>query len=110
MEHMPMEYMSLFFPAMRIAAATAVLLAVFFAFKLYRETDKGWYWGTLVLSALFFALAQWLFIFLPFTHGRGGPLDLNLLRDASEILASLLFAVSCYGMWRTMHIIRKRVE
>ena len=103
------------FLLLRTAAAAGVLAAVFFSFKLYRETDKGWYWGTLVLSAFFFALSQWMFILAPFTRARGqgpGPGfgELLLLRDMLEILAPALFAVSCYGIYKTMHAIRKRVE
>lgn len=104
------------FPLMRIAAALSVVVALLFAFKLYRETDKGWYWGCLVLSAFFFALSQWMFIFFPLVPrpgpgmGRGGFELISILRDASEIGASLLFAIACYGMYKTMHKIRKRVE
>ena len=95
------------FPIFRIAAALGVAAAVFFAFRLYRETDKGWYWGALVLSAFFMALSKWLFILIPLIRNPG---VLGILCDAGEILASVLFAVSCYGMYRTMHVIRKRVE
>ncbi|VVB65560.1 Uncharacterised protein [Candidatus Gugararchaeum adminiculabundum] len=108
------------FLLMRTAAALGVLAAVFFSYRLYRETDKGWYWGTLVLSALFFALSQWVFVLFPIArvHGPGpggpgpGPMwgDLALLRDVCEILAPALFAISCYGIYKTMHAIRKRVE
>jgi hypothetical protein len=90
----------------RIATALGVVAAVFFAFKLYLETDKKWYWGALVLSAFFLALSQWSFILLPFvSHWMLGP-----VRDTSDVLASVLFAVACYGMYSTMHKIRKRVE
>ena len=99
--------MRILFPVLRVAAAIGVVVAVFFAFKLYRETDKGWYWGCLVLSAFFMALSQWLVILLPLIKDFG---VLGVLRDVSEILASVLFAVSCYGMYRAMHTIRKRVE
>ncbi len=110
--------MSLLFPILRIAAALSVVVAVFIAFKLYRETDRGWYWACLVLSALFFALSQWMFIFFPLVPrfgpgmrpGPGGFEGISVLRDASEIAASVLFAVACYGMYKTMHKIRKRVE
>lgn len=104
---MPFEVFELF-PILRIMAATCVVLAVYFAFKLYRETDKGWYWGALVLSAFCFALSQWLFILLP--RGMGSRELLPILQDLSQIAASMLFAVSCYGMYKEMHIIRKKVE
>ena len=107
------------FQFMRIAAALGVVAAVFFAFKLYRETDKGWYWACLVLSALCFALSQWFFLVSPlvfphggevFPHGREVFPVLSLVRDAIDIAGSVFFAVACYGMYKTMHKIRKRVE
>jgi len=99
--------MALVFLLIRIGAAVGVVAAVWFAFKLYRETDKGWYWGCLVLSAFFLAVSQWLFIGIPRMHGLEW---LSVLRDVSEVLSSLLFAVACYGMYSAMHKIRKRVE
>ncbi len=99
--------MALVFLLVRVAAALGVAAAVYFAFKLYRETDKRWYWGSLVLSAFFLALSQWLFIVIPRVHGFE---RLDVLRDISEVLSSVLFAVACYGMYSAMHKIRKRVE
>ena len=102
---------------MRIATALGVVGAVYFAFRLYRETDKGWYWAALVLSAFFMALSQWIFIIVPFLQGPQPRIEqreifgyISIIKDSSEILASLLFAIACYGIYTTMHHIRKRVE
>ena len=92
---------------LHIVASVGVVAAVLFAFKLYRETDKGWYWGSLVLSALFLALSQWIFILFPLMPSFG---IIMVLREISIILASVLFAIACYGMYSAMHKIRKRVE
>ncbi len=100
------EFFPLLFPMFRIAAAIGVVAALFFAFKLYMETDKVWYWGALVLSASFMALSQWLFI-LPSPREFG---FLMVLRDVGEILAPAFFAIACYGMYSAMHRIRKRVQ
>ena len=91
-----------------IFAAISAIIAIFLAIKLYRETDKGWYWGSLLFSAIFFAISQWLPILFPISRA-----DLQLLAILSEIcdtLAILLFAISCFGMYRTMSSIRKRIE
>ena len=101
------EFFPFLMPLFRIAAAIGVVAAVFFAFKLYRETDKVWYWGALLLSASFMALGQWLFILMPLVHNF--PV-LNIFQDVSNILASAFFAIACYGMYSAMHKIRKRVE
>jgi len=92
---------------LRIASAISVLGAIVLAIKLYRETDRGWYWFSLLLSAIFFALSQWLMVLIPF--GRGFEVFASL-QEVSDILAALFFAASCYGIYKTMKEIRKRVE
>ena len=96
-----------FFSTMHIIAAATVLGAVYFAIKLYMETDKGWYWFTLLLSAFFTALSQWSMIIIP--PMRGFEI-IPLLRESMDIAATILFAVSCYGIYKTMKDIRRRVE
>jgi hypothetical protein len=95
------------FDMLHIVAAASVVIAVYFAYKLYRETDRAWYWLSLLMSAFFFALAQWIQIIFP-----GGPrfAVLGILSESSGIIATLLFAISCYGIYKTMKDIRKRVE
>ncbi len=95
--------------ALHLLAALSFVLAVFFAIRLYKETDKGWYWLSLLLSAVFFALPQWLRFVLPALAPRLRLLP-PILDETSNILASLLFALSCWGMYKTMKHIRKRVE
>lgn len=103
----PEHFENAVFPIFRIITAIGVLFAAYFAYKLYKETDKGWYWASLLFSAIFFAVSQWIFVFDPFIGFTGITL---VLRDTSELFAIFLFAVSCYGMYTTMHKIRKRVE
>lgn len=93
---------------LHLASGIGFLLAVFFAIRLYRETDRGWYWLSLLLSAIFFAVAEWATILFPLTLQNFE--FLTVIQETSEVLAGLLFAVSCYGMYKTMKEIRKRVE
>jgi len=93
---------------LHLFAALSFVLAVFFAVKLYRETDRGWYWFTLLLSAVFIALPQWLIFVIPRAGFRPDPI-FPIISEASGILTGLLFALSCYGMYSTMKRIRKRV-
>lgn len=95
------------FRLLHIVAALSVIGAVVLAFKLYRETDRGWYWLSLFLSAFFFALSQWIVILSPVIQNFA---LLGILREISEIAATLLFAISCYGIYRAMKEIRKMVE
>jgi hypothetical protein len=93
---------------LHLAAGLGFLAAVAFALKLYVETDKGWYWLSLVLSAAFFALAHWSSIIFPISLENFELLA--IIQEASEIVAAILFSVSCYGIYKTMKEIRKRVE
>ncbi len=92
---------------LRFAASISVLGAIVLAIKLYLETDKGWYWFSLILSAFFFAISQWLMILVPMRHGFE---VFASLQEISDILAAIFFAASCYGIYKTMKEIRKRVE
>lgn len=99
--------MEVAFVLMRVVAAVSAAGAVIFAFKLYNETDRGWYWLTLFLSILLVSLSQWLVILIPRVHGLE---VFGLIRDLADIAGIFLFAVSCYGIYKTMKDIRKRVE
>ncbi len=100
------EIIELVFAVLHLIAALSALGALYLAFKLFRETDKGWYWLSLLLSAFFFALAQWIFVLFPLIPF---PPLLGTLRDISELAAILLFAISCYGIYKGMMEIRKMV-
>ena len=95
--------------SLHILAALSFILAVYCAIRLYQETDKGWYWLSLVLSAIFFALPQWIGFVAPLFLA---PVRLfpPIIDEASEILGGLFLALSCYGMYKTMMHIRKRVD
>jgi hypothetical protein len=92
---------------LRILAAASTMVACIVAFRLYLETDRKWYWLALFLSALSFGVSQWLDILMPMS--RQFPV-FGPLRDASDIVGGILFAASCYGMYKTMKLIREKVE
>src|SRR5512147_1023332 len=75
-----------------ILAGIGFLAAVIFAFKLYRETDRGWYWLSLVVSAFFFALSQWSTIIFPVSIQNFELLA--LVQETSEVIAGVSFAIS----------------
>jgi hypothetical protein len=100
------DYLEAAFRLLHIVAAASVIGAVVLAYKLYRETDRGWYWLSLLLSAMFFAVSQWINILFPLVQNFA---LLGILRQLCEIAATLLFAFSCYGIYRGMLEIRKMV-
>lgn len=97
----PLWYLHLF-------AGFAFLIALVLSAKLYTETDKGWYWISLLFSALFFSIGHWLNIIFPMNIYNFQLLA--FLQETSEIFGALLFAAASYGIYSTMKEIRKRVE
>jgi hypothetical protein len=92
---------------LHVVSAVSVVCALVLAIKLFMETDKVWYWFSLLLSALFFALSEWIIVLMPVLRS----FDLIVsMQEMCDILAILFFAASCYGIYRTMKDIRKRVE
>jgi len=104
---MPVDIFFILMVLLRIASALSVLGALVLAIKLYLETDKEWYWFSLIMSAFFFGVSQWLMLLLPI---RRGIAIFASFQEISDILAALFFAASCYGIYKTMKSIRKRVE
>jgi hypothetical protein len=97
-----------FISLLHIAAGFGFLIAFVFAIKLFLETDRGWYWISLVASAFFFGLSQWATILFPMSVENFELLA--VVQETSELIAGLLFAISCFGIYKTMKDIRKRVE
>lgn len=95
-------------PLLNLLVGISFLGALALAIKLYLETDRGWYWLSLVLSAFFFVISHWSLIIFPVSIANFE--FLAILQETSEIAAGLLFAVSCYGIYKTMKEIRKRLE
>jgi len=107
MPPMPLNEFVFLVELLHIVSAVSVLGALVLAIKLFMETDKVWYWFSLLLSALFFALSQWIIVLTPFLRSFD---IIASLTEISDILAILFFAASCYGIYKTMKDIRRRVE
>ncbi len=93
---------------LQIVAGGAFLVSLVFAIKLYLETDRGWYWLCLVLSAFFFLLSQLSSQIFPLTIQQFA--FLAFVQESSKIVAGFFFAVSAYGIYKTMKKIREKVE
>ncbi len=93
---------------LQLITAIGYLFAIYFAIKLYNETDKGWYWLSLVLSAFFFSLSQWSLYLFPYS--KIGLEVMVFIQEFSKLVAGIFFALSCYGIYTAMLEIRKRVE
>lgn len=99
---------SLFFQVPIMLGSVGFLIAVYYAFKLSRETKHEKYWMALSLSALFLAIHQWTMI----------PWEFHLITDdfrfllvqSSSIIGAILFIYAIYGLSSSMKKIREKME
>ncbi len=102
------EEFAILIKGLHLIASLGAIAAFVVAFRMYKETDKGWYWLSMLLSSFFLALSQILFILFPL--GAADFRTIALVEEISTIVAVVLFAASCYGIYKTMKSIRKRIE
>lgn len=89
-------------------ASFVFLIAVYFSFRLSRETQHEKYWLALAVGFLVFAIHHWLEI----------PLGMGLLPEGTEriveqfssIIGSILFAYATHGLYKSMKEINKKLK
>ena len=91
-----------------IIASIVLLVAVYFSFKLSRETKHEKYWILLSLGLLIFAIHHWLMI--PFQFGNVSSEARELIDSFSSILGGILIAYSTYGLYKSMRLVKQKVE
>ncbi|HZX44306.1 MAG TPA: hypothetical protein VFF28_01345 [Candidatus Nanoarchaeia archaeon] len=91
-----------------ISASVALLLAVYFSYKLSRETKHERYWLLLSLGLFIFAVHHWFMII--FQLGNIPFFILELLEYLTSIVAGILIAYSTYGLYKSMRAVNQRVR
>lgn len=99
---------SLFFQGLILIGSVGFLIAVYYAFKLSKETKNEKYWLALAISAILLALHQWTMI----------PWEFHIITDnvrfviqeISAIIGSILFAYALYGLFTSMRKIKEKME
>lgn len=89
-------------------ASIMFLFAVYFSFKLSKETRHEKYWLALAIGFLIFAVHHWMMIPLSF-----GVLDENVERvieQISSIVGSVLFVYATHGLYTSMKEINKKIS
>lgn len=91
-----------------IGASLALLLAVFFSYKLSSETKHEKYWVLMSIGLFVFALHHWLM-----THYQWSFISqelIELFEYWSSIVGGILVAYSSYGLYKSMRQVKKKLE
>ena len=91
-----------------IAASITLLCAVYFSFKLSRETRHEKYWILLSLGLLIFAVHHWLMI--PSLWGDISPETIELVENITSIISGVLIAYSTYGLYTSIRKINEKTK
>ena len=88
-----------------LLGSVGFVIAVYFAFRLSRETENERYWLVLALSSLVMAMHQWSMI--PWSLHIIAERARLIIQEASAIAGSLLFTYAMYGLYSSMKKIRE---
>ncbi len=98
----------LFFQGLILLGSLGFLVAVYYAFRLSKETKNEKHWLVLALSALFLTINQWTMIPWEF-HIITNDVRLAV-QQITMIIGSILFAYSIYGLFASMKKIREKMR
>ena len=92
-----------------ILAITSLLflIAVYFSFKLSKETKHEKYWIILAVGFFIFAIHHWAMLLLNFSLIQEGTRE--IIEDISSIIGAILIGYSMQGLYRSMKKIRKKL-
>ncbi|MFH1211158.1 MAG: hypothetical protein V1645_04575 [archaeon] len=89
-------------------ASVVFLVAVYYSFKLSKETRHERYWLLLALGFFVFAIHHWT-ILLGFYGAISESTNL-LVEQVSSIVGALLIAYSTYGLFVSMRRVREKLR
>jgi NO-binding membrane sensor protein with MHYT domain len=90
-----------------ILSSVTFLVAVYFAFKLSKETKHERYWMILALGFFIFALHHWLMT--PFVFNLSEEIS-HLIEHISSIIGAILIGYSVFGLYNSMKKINRKTE
>lgn len=89
-------------------ASFIFLIAVYFSFRLSRETHHEKYWLALAIGFLVFAVHHWMMI--PLSFGFIPENMERIIEQISSIVGSVLFAYATHGLYTSMKDINKKLK
>ncbi len=100
--------MSLFFRVLVLVASLGFFVAVYYSFRLSKETRHEPYWLALALSAIFLAISEWSAI--PWQAHIINADVRELTEQITAALGAILFGYAVYGLARSMKMVREKIE
>ena len=98
----------LFIQSLIFLGSIGFLIAVYYAFRLAKETKNEKYWLILAISAIFLAIHQWAMI--PWSFKIITDEIRIIIQQISVIIGAILFTYSVYGLFSSMRKIRRKLE
>ena len=89
-------------------ASLIFLIAIYYSFKLSKETHHEKYWLALALGFLVFAIHHWIEI--PLSFGLLSEGVERVIEQVSSIIGSALFAYATHGLYISMKEINQRTK
>ena len=89
-------------------ASIMFLIAVYFSFKLSKETHHERYWLSLAIGFLVFAVHHWMMI--PLSFGFLSEGIERVIEQVSSIVGSTLFVYATHGLYSSMKEINKKIK
>jgi uncharacterized membrane protein YagU involved in acid resistance len=89
-------------------ASFIFLIAVYFSFKLSKETHHEKYWLSMAVGFLVFAIHHWMMI--PLSFGLLPEAVERVIEQVSSIVGSILFAYATHGLYVSMKEINKKLK
>lgn len=83
-------------------------VALYYAFKLSKETQNEKYWLSLAISALFLTLHEWIEI--PWILHIVSDNAKAIMKHSTAFIGSILFAYAMYGLYTSMKKIKEKLE
>lgn len=89
-----------------LVVVSSFVIAVYYTFKLVRETKYERYWIFFFISAVFMGIHH--IAVIPFNSGLISEHNFHTLEDIGEIVGALALAYAAYGISKSMREVRKR--
>jgi uncharacterized membrane protein YagU involved in acid resistance len=91
-----------------IISSIIFLIAVYYSFKLSKETKHEKYWLLLAFGFFVFAIHHWMMI--PWSFDLAYEESKEMIENISSIIGALLIGYATFGLYSSMKKVRSKLE
>ncbi len=99
---------SILLNVLTIISSLILLIAVYYSFKLSKETKHEKYWLFLAFGFFIFAIHHWMMIPWNFNLANGN--NKELIENISSIIGALFIGYATFGLYNSMKKVRNKIE